>query len=166
MTKKSASKFKLMNGSEAVEDPRGVLEGELKKAKDSIDLMMQIQIDQTDRFDSLLAIHDAYARFGNIAADVSIETAKAIAMDEKQLLTEVRQRIADLTLDEMLEEQGENPLNGFVPGDKIESWEDALRATILFSGIRPWGDKVDQLRVDLVNKAISIGYKKDDEETE
>lgn len=164
MTKKSAAKFEIADPKKKLteEQMNEQLQKILDDAKLSIDKSITIQIDQTTRFDNLLAIHDSYIRFGFDTCDIS--TARSVAMRMKAVLADIQAVIADLDLATMVSKMYANPLDVFVPEtEDDDEWSQVLEDALVFSAIRPWGDSLDGIHQQLVTKAHEIGFYEDEE---
>lgn len=162
--KKSAAKLKIADEKPELTEEQMV--GQLQKimddAKLAIDKSISIQIDQTMRFDNLLAIHDSFIRFG--FDECRIGKARPIAARMKRVLVEIQAVVADLGLDAMAAKEYANPIDGYVPETgEDDGWEEILADALVFSAIRPWGESLDNLHQQLVTKAYEIGYRKDGE---
>lgn len=162
--KKSAAKLKVVDAEPKMTEEQMV--GQLQKimddAKLAIDKSISIQIEQTMRFDNLLAIHDSFIRFG--FDECRIEKARSVAARMKHVLADVQATVAGLGLDAMAAKEYANPIDGYVPEtEKDDGWEEILADALVFSAIRPWGESLDNLHQQLVTKAYEIGYYKDGE---
>lgn len=161
MTKKSAAKLQIAEKPKAMtdEEKTEVMEKELATAKTAVLASLEIQINQCERFDSLLAIHDSYARFG--IDGLSIMNATEIAGKMKALLIEVRDIIEKISLVEMVVKDFTNPIDKFVPSERRGTWDEVLEDAMMFSAIRPWGEQMDTLHGQLLMKAEEIGFSDD-----
>lgn len=161
MTKKSAAKLQIAEKPKAMteEEKAEVMEKELATAKTAVLASLEIQINQCERFDSLLAIHDSYARFG--IDGLSIMKATEIAAKMKALLIEVRDIIEEISLVEMVVKDFTNPIDKFVPSERRGTWDEVLEDAMMFSAIRPWGEQMDTLHGQLLMKAEEIGFSDD-----
>lgn len=167
MPAKSASKFKVAPRKMTREEMEKKLSEEFEQIRTVILDNMKIHIDQCERFDNLLAIHDSYVRFGFEA--VTVPTAAGVATDMKALLVKVRDRVSKIALEEMLDRDFENPLDEFVPKTDVSDgteWIDILNDAIMFSAIKPWGSEIDNAHGKMVQSAYEIGWYKEDEEHE
>ena len=113
--KKSAAKLKVVDAKAELTEEQMVeqLQKILDDAKLAIDKSISIQIDQTMRFDSLLAIHDSFIRFG--FEECHINHARSVALRMKYVLADIQAVIADLSLDAMAAKEYTNPIDRFVP---------------------------------------------------
>ena len=162
--KKSAAKFKIADAKAELTEEQMVeqIQKILDDAKLAIDKSISIQIDQTLRFDSLLAIHDSFIRFGFDSCD--IDKARSVADRMKVVLADIQVVIAELDLDTMAAKEYANPIDEFVPEtDETDGWEEILEDALVFSAIRPWGENLDNVHQQLITKAYEIGYYKEDE---
>lgn len=162
--KKSASKLKIADAKAELTEEQMVerLQKILDDAKLTIDKSISIQIDQTMRFDNLLAIHDSFIRFGFESCD--IDKARSIASRMKCVLADIQVVIAGLDLDTAAAKEYVNPIDRFVPEtDEDDDWEEILADALVFSAIRPWGENLDNVHQQLIAKAYEIGYYKEDE---
>lgn len=161
MTKKSAAKLQIAEKPKAMtdEEKAEIMEKELATAKTAVLASLEIQINQCERFDSLLAIHDSYARFG--IDGLSIMKATEIAEKMKAILIEVRDIIEKISLIEMVVKDFTNPIDKFVPSERRGTWDEVLEDAMMFSAIRPWGEQMDTLHGQLLMKAEEIGFSDD-----
>lgn len=162
--KKSAAKLKVVDTkAELTEEQMAEqLQKILDDAKLAIDKSIYIQIEQAMRFDSLLAIHDSFIRFG--FESCSIIKARSVAGRMKDILADIQAVVAELTLDAMAAKDYANPIDSFVPEtDEDDGWEEILEDALVFSAIRPWGENLDNVHQQLITKAYEIGYYKEDE---
>lgn len=162
--KKSAAKLKVADAKAELTEEQMVeqLQKILDDAKLTIDKSISIQIDQTMRFDSLLAIHDSFIRFG--FEECHINHARSVALRMKYVLADIQAVVADLGLDAMAAKEYVNPIDRFVPEtEEDDEWDEVLTDALVFSAIRPWGENLDNVHQQLVTKAYEIGYYKEDE---
>ena len=162
--KKSAAKLKVVDAKTELTEEQMVeqLQKILDDAKLAIDKSISIQIDQTMRFDSLLAIHDSFIRFG--FEECHIDKARRVALRMKYVLADIQAVVADLGLDAMAAKEYTNPIDRFVPEtEEDDEWDEVLTDALVFSAIRPWGENLDNVHQQLITKAYEIGYYKEDE---
>lgn len=162
--KKSAAKLKVVDPKEELTEEQMVeqLQKILDDAKLTIDKSIAIQIDQTMRFDNLLAIHDSFIRFG--FDECRIDKARSVAARMKVVLADIQVVVAELDLDIMAAKEYVNPIDRFVPEtEEDDEWDEVLTDALVFSAIRPWGENLDNVHQRLIAKAYEIGYYKEDE---
>lgn len=162
--KKSAARLKIADAEVELTEEQMVeqLQKILDDAKLAIDKSISIQIDQTMRFDNLLAIHDSFIRFG--FESCSIDKARSVADRMKHVLADIQVVVAELGLDAMAAKEYANPIDAYVPEtEDDDDWEEVLADALVFSAIRPWGENLDNIHQQLITKAYEIGYYKDGE---
>ena len=162
--KKSAARLKIADAKVELteEQMNEQLQKILDDAKLAIDKSISIQIEQTMRFDNLLAIHDSFIRFG--FDECRIDKARSVANRMRHVLADIQVVVAGLGLDAMAAKEYVNPIDGYVPKtEEDDGWEEVLADALVFSAIRPWGENLDNLHQQLITKAYEIGYYKDGE---
>ena len=168
MASKSAAKLKVVDRQTkkmTKDQMRGELEKLVSNAKETMAYGIGIQVDQSTRFDSLLAIHDSFARFHGDGCELDVETATKVAEDMRDLLGKVAHVVDGITLDSVIEGEG-NPIDGLIPETDASDWDYILVAAILFSAIRPWGEQLDSLRQQVMMRAHELGYIEEAEDGE
>lgn len=168
MASKSAAKFKPVESKPKKmtrEQMREELEKLVDNAKQSITYSIGIQIDQCERFDNLLAIHDSFARFHGDGYKLELDEAFRIAEWMSNLLKQVKDAVCDLTFDSIIED-GSNPIDKLIPETGTSDWDSVLVAAILFSAIRPWGEQLDSLRQQVMMRAHELGYIEEEKDGE
>lgn len=167
MANKSAAKLKVAEKKTEMteEQKRKILDHEVENFKKIVPMNIDILINQCTRFDNLLAIHDSFARFED-GDHISIDEAKDIASTMAEMMQRGKEIVADITLDDILSEGFSNPMDELIPGNDPESWHEAVTQAIMFSAVRPFGEQVDSLVGQVIQKAAEIGYGQKETEDE
>lgn len=152
-TRKSASRLKPVEGPKAAVYRGPSLEKMLEDARVTMSTQIKIQVRQDSRFDTLMAIREAWRRFHYDRPDEHAEIAYAIDMASKvrDLHELVGKAVEAMTVEYMTAEEWDNPCDELVEFDDPESWSDVLDQSILFSAIQPYGQHFDDVREQLMN---------------
>lgn len=152
-TNKSASKLKLSDPAKKAPYRGPSLEKMLEDARVTMRTQIKIQMKQDSRFDTLMAIREAWHRFNYDRPEehADIEYARDMAAKVRDLHELVGKAVEAMTVEYMTADEWDNPCDELVSFDDPESWQDVLDQSILFSAIQPYGQHFDDVREQLMN---------------
>ena len=152
-TNKSASKLKLSDPAKRAPYRGPSLEKMLEDARVTMRAQIEIQIRQDSRFDTLMAIREAWHRFHYELPEDCPDTkyARDMAAKVRDLHELVGKAVEAMTVEYMTADEWENPCDELVEFDDPATWQDVLDQSILFSAIQPYGQHFDDVREQLMN---------------
>ena len=152
-TNKSASKLKLSDPAKKAPYRGPSLEKMLEDARVTMRTQIEIQVRQDSRFDTLMAIREAWHRFNydRMEDHADIGYARRMAAKVRDLHELVGKAVKAMTVEYMTADEWENPCDELVEFDDPETWQDVLDQSILFSAIQPYGQHFDDVREQLMN---------------
>ena len=152
-TNKSASKLKLSDPAKKAPYRGPSLEKMLEDARVTMRAQIKIQVKQDSRFDTLMAIREAYHRFwfDHPEEAPDFDFVKNMAAQVKEMHELVGKAVDAMTIEYMTAEDWENPCDDLVDFDTPKEWQDVFHQSVLFSAIQPYGQHFDDVREQLMN---------------
>lgn len=147
--KKGPSRMKLVDGDKGKRRDKESMEEMFETQRQGILATLEVQLRQDLRFDTLMGIREAWQRFyfdRKPEEAPSFDYVRNIANDVRETHLKIQDAVRGMTLEQFSSEDWVNPADALVEFDDPKEWEDVFYQSVIFSGVMPYGQSLDDVR--------------------